>query len=99
MATSIDDPPPKPITPEALNSLPISTTLIKVLSEGSASTRSKIMISEFFFKASTVSLINPNFFRPGSVINKIFLPSLSETSNAVSVARPLPTLKPAVVLN
>ena len=95
----MEEPPPKPITPVASNSLPTSTTFIKVLSEGSASTLSKIITSEFFFKAPIVLSMSPSFFNPGSVINRIFLPSLCKTSGAVSVALPLPTLRPAVVLN
>ena len=47
-AISIDDPPPKPITPVALKDLASSIASKRVLREGSASTLSNILTCEFF---------------------------------------------------
>ena len=76
LATSIDDPPPKPITPVILFFFPISIAFISVFSEGSASTSWKTSTFEDnLFNSIKVGSVNFNDIKSLSVINKIFCPS------------------------
>ena len=99
LATSIDEPPPNPITPVALKSDPTSTHFINVFIEGSASTLSKTNTSECDFNADKVSSIKPNLTNPGSVTKSIFFPSFLVTSSAVFLDSCTPKRMPGVVLN
>ena len=99
LATSIDDPPPKPITPVALNFFPISIAVKRVFLDGSASTPSKTSTSPVVFNSCIVGLVNPKDINPLSVINKIREPSLLNISLHEFFASPLPNRSPGVVLN
>ena len=71
LATSMEEPPPKPITPVALIFFPTSIALRRVFLEGSASTSSKISTELIFFNSFKVCSVKPNDIRPLSVIKRI----------------------------
>ena len=100
LATSIEEPPPNPITPVAFIFFPTSIAFKSVLIDGSASTSWNISTKdENFLNSFRVGSVNFNNIKSLSVINKILGPNFLETSSAHSFDIPLPNLIPEVVLN
>ncbi|CDZ58890.1 Hypothetical protein NGAL_HAMBI2566_31990 [Neorhizobium galegae bv. orientalis] len=72
LATSSEEPPPKPITPETLSALAAPAAAITVARDGSASTPSNTMVSmPETIRDARAGSQRPSFRNPGSVTKRI----------------------------